>query len=84
MALATVAPENILKAKILIVDNQPSNVMLPRTSDGRITPRVIDFGIAKLFGHDEVAGSGATRSSSRMWTARSPCASWNGPGMRSP
>ncbi len=45
-------------------DLKPSNVMLTRTSDGRVTPRIIDFGIAKLFDRADEAGSGATRTRS--------------------
>lgn len=45
-------------------DLKPSNVMLARASDGAVTPRIIDFGIAKLFDRDEAAGSGATRTRS--------------------
>jgi len=45
-------------------DLKPSNVMLANAADGRVTPRVIDFGIAKLFEETDLAGSGSTRTRS--------------------
>ncbi|MEZ4442851.1 MAG: serine/threonine-protein kinase [Polyangiaceae bacterium] len=44
-------------------DLKPSNIMLERR-DGRIVPRLIDFGIAKAFEADVEAGSGQTRTGS--------------------
>ncbi len=45
-------------------DLKPSNVMVSPGPDGALAPRVIDFGIAKLFHAGEAGGSGhtATRS----------------------
>jgi len=43
-------------------DLKPQNLMLARDTNGRFTPRLIDFGIAKLFDADDRPGSGATAS----------------------
>ncbi len=41
-------------------DIKPQNVMLAPSSDGRLVPRLIDFGIGKLFDAGDLGGSGAT------------------------
>ncbi|MBL8742302.1 MAG: serine/threonine protein kinase, partial [Myxococcales bacterium] len=43
-------------------DLKPQNLMLAKDATGRYTPRLIDFGIAKLFDADAQPGSGATAS----------------------
>lgn len=43
-------------------DLKPQNLMLAKDALGRYTPRLIDFGIAKLFDTDAEPGSGATAS----------------------
>jgi serine/threonine protein kinase len=43
-------------------DLKPQNLMLAKDAHGRYTPRLIDFGIAKLFDADAKPGSGATLS----------------------
>ena len=45
-------------------DIKPGNVMLARGPSGEIVPRVIDFGIAKLFENDDRTSSGQTMSRS--------------------
>jgi serine/threonine protein kinase len=46
-------------------DLKPGNVILAVAPDGAHTPRIIDFGIAKLVYPDESPGSGATLTGSR-------------------
>jgi len=46
-------------------DLKPDNIFLARNHDGRVTPTLLDFGIAKLVDH---AGSHATRTGSVMGT----------------
>lgn len=45
-------------------DLKPSNVMLVRDDDDAVSPRVLDFGIAKRVLGDAEAGSGSTRTGS--------------------
>jgi serine/threonine protein kinase/tetratricopeptide (TPR) repeat protein len=50
-------------------DLKPANVVLeaaPTGGGGALTPRVVDFGIAKILSPDERAGSGKTRTASRF------------------
>jgi serine/threonine protein kinase/WD40 repeat protein len=58
-------------ARIAHRDLKPANVMIARDAVGRVVPRVIDFGIAKLFEDEDEAGSGATRTAARS-TAFTP------------
>ena len=43
-------------------DLKPGNVMVVQDAAGRLSPRVIDFGVAKLVDEGEAPGSGETRS----------------------
>jgi hypothetical protein len=43
-------------------DIKPANVMITRAAGGVIVPRLIDFGIAKLFEPDDAAGTGSTHT----------------------
>lgn len=45
-------------------DLKPANVMMVQGSDGRVLPRIIDFGVAKLVPAGDTAGSGATHTDS--------------------
>jgi serine/threonine protein kinase len=46
-------------------DLKPANVMLPRDASGELSPRVIDFGIAKLFKASPQTMTGETMTTSR-------------------
>ena len=52
-------------------DIKPSNVMLDVGPAGRITPRLLDFGIAKYMEPGDVAGSGVTATQS-TWRTFTP------------
>lgn len=55
-------------------DLKPSNIMLARSARG-VTPKVLDFGIAKLMAPAEVAGTGSTKTQGTLNAFSAPYAS---------
>ncbi len=56
----TAAVAHAHKSQIVHRDLKPNNVMLQPNDEGELSPRVIDFGIAKWFDGEDLPGAGGT------------------------